>query len=95
MQRRRPDGVLLEWVLTASGPGGSGLVPFLIDWGVTAHPSASAPQGCRLTRLQGRHPCPSEVAAKLAAVGIALGVEAGPVGLVATLDTPNGPVELT
>ena len=95
MQRRRPDGVLLEWVLTAGGPGGDGLVPFLIDWGVAPHPSQSAPGGCSLMRLRARHPRPAEVLAQLAAVGISLDVEAGLVGLVATLETPNGPVELT
>jgi len=95
MQRQRPDGVLLAWVLTAGGPGGDGLVPFLIDWGTAPHPAQSAPQGCRLTALRARHPRPAEIGAQLAALGIELEVQAGPVGLVAALDTPNGPVELT
>lgn len=95
MQRQRPDGVLLAWVLTAGGPGGDGLVPFLIDWGTAPHPAQSAPRGCRLTALRARHPRPAAIGAHLGALGIDLEVAAGPVGLVATLDTPNGLVELT
>lgn len=95
MRRRRPDGVLLEWVLTAAGPGGDGLAPFLIDWGDAAHPAQSAPRGCRLTALRGRHPRPGEIATQLAALGVELDVSEGPAGLIALIDTPAGPVELT
>ncbi|MCF2435181.1 VOC family protein, partial [Streptomyces thinghirensis] len=42
MSRRRPDGTLLEWRPT-DGVHPSGLVPFLIDWGTTPHPSAGLP----------------------------------------------------
>ena len=95
MRRLRPDGVELVWTLTSAGPGLGGLVPFLIDWDETPHPTATAPGGCRLTALAGRHPRPAEVEAALAALGLTLPVEEGPVALVATLDTPNGVVRLT
>ena len=95
MRRRRPDGVELAWMLTTGGPGAGGLAPFLIDWGATPHPAASAPQGCRLVGLWGRHPQAEAVRASLAALGVELPVEAGAVGLVARLETPNGVVELT
>lgn len=95
MRRRRPDGVELAWMLTTGGPAEGGLVPFLIDWGETAHPSASAPSGCRLTHLRGRYPRPAVVQAALAALGVGLPVEAGASQLRATLETPNGVVELT
>ncbi len=95
MRRRRPDGVELVWTLTRGGPAAGGLVPFLIDWGDAPHPAATAPTGCRLTALAGRHPRPAEVQAALAALGLALPVEEGPAALLATLDTPNGVVRLT
>src|SRR3954454_14253855 len=42
MSRRTPDGTLLSWRLTDSDAAHpSGLVPFLIDWGSSRHPTAS------------------------------------------------------
>jgi hypothetical protein len=41
MSRRAPDGTLLEWRLTPPRfDYGDGLVPFLIDWGATPHPTS-------------------------------------------------------
>jgi hypothetical protein len=101
MSRARPDGVLLEWRLTSGAGGGLGtdgsvgLVPFLIDWGATEHPALSAPQGCRLTSLRAEHPDPAAVTPALEALGVTLEVTHGPTAaLIATIDTPNGPVEL-
>lgn len=96
MSRRRPDGFLLEWRLTAHEPDPARLiVPFLIDWGTSPHPSASAPAGVRLVELRGEHPDPTAAREALAAVGAALPVDEGPEpALVATLDTPRGRVVL-
>ena len=97
MSRRRVDGVMLEWMLTVLGrdPAGDGLVPFLIDWGVAAHPAETAPEGCRRTGLRGGHPEPGSVEVMRAALGMSLPVSRGeqPV-LVATIETPRGTVEL-
>jgi hypothetical protein len=96
MQRERPDGVVLHWVLaTRRNAGGDGLVPFLIDWKDSPHPSASTPQGCTLVSLRGEHPDPDSVQRDLAAVGAELPVTRAPeVALVATIATPKGTVEL-
>jgi hypothetical protein len=96
MQRERPDGVVLQWVLaTRRNAGGDGLVPFLIDWKDSPHPSASTPQGCTLVSLRGEHPDPASVRRDLAAVDAELEVTQAPaVGLVATIATPKGTVEL-
>ena len=54
MSRRRPDGVLLEWQLTLpqlDGPFGCAL-PFLIDWGSSAHPTDTLPRSARLVAFQ-------------------------------------------
>ena len=51
MSRRRPDGFLLEWRLTRDAPDPDRLVvPFLIDWGASPHPAASAPGGAKAVR---------------------------------------------
>ena len=96
MSRDRPDGVRLQWRLTlAAEAGGDGLVPFLIDWGATSHPAASAPRGCTLAGMRGEHPRPETVAAMLAALGVELAVTRGPrPTLIATIETPRGRVEL-
>jgi hypothetical protein len=94
MTRATPDGGLLEWELT-SGPGFDGLVPFLIDWKDSPHPSATSPGGATLVGLRGEHPAPDAVRAALAALGVDLEVTEGPgPALVATLDTPRGRLEL-
>lgn len=101
MSRARPDGVLLEWRLTSGGGGGLGrggevgLVPFLIDWGATEHPALSTPGGCTLVSLRAEHPDPSAVAPSLEALGVELEVGVGDApALIATIETPNGVVEL-
>ncbi len=96
MQRARPDGVLLRWELATSRavpPGG--VPPFLIDWLDSPHPTADVPQGCVLRELRATLTDPTPVRAALAVVGDPVTLVAGPTaGLVALLDTPNGPVEL-
>jgi hypothetical protein len=94
--RRRPDGSMLEWRLTVRPePAGSGLVPFLIDWGLSDHPSKAAPRGCRLTSLSAVHPRAASVSATLGALRVSLTVVEGhPPALIAVLDTPRGSVEL-
>ena len=97
MSRTRPDGLRLEWRLTYRRDPlpADGLAPFLIAWGDTPHPAATAPPGCTLVALRGEHPDPPAVQALLAAVGAELEVGPGPAPLlIATLATPNGAVEL-
>ena len=96
MSRVTPDGRRLEWRLTIRAtPGGDGLVPFLIDWGTSPHPSSRAARGCSLVSLRGEHPDPDAVSAQLDALGAPLALSrAREVALVALLDSPNGRVEL-
>src|SRR5690348_5189500 len=44
-QRVGPSGTVLRWRGTRVAPAAGGLVPFLIYWGDTEHPSRSAPSG--------------------------------------------------
>ncbi|MET7680715.1 VOC family protein [Streptomyces sp. NPDC005423] len=93
MSRRRPDGTLLEWRLTDGDTAHpSGLVPFLIDWGSSAHPTASTLPVAPLLALSASAPDPAEIRPLLSAVGVELPLTEGPVGLSFTLDTPHGPV---
>ena len=94
--RDLPDGGRLEWRLTFPGElAGDGLVPFLIDWGSAPHPSVIAPQGCSLLSLRGEHPEPELVKPLLQALEVDLDVAKGRAPtLVATLQTPNGEIDL-
>ncbi|MCX4765752.1 VOC family protein [Streptomyces sp. NBC_01275] len=93
MSRRRPDGALLRWRLTDGGvPHPSGLVPFLIDWGVTPHPSSSDLPVTRLLELTATAPEPDEIRPLLTVLGTDLTLTAGSAAFSFTVDTPNGPV---
>ncbi|MFF4832899.1 VOC family protein [Streptomyces sp. NPDC001315] len=93
MSRRRPDGTLLEWRLTdGASAHPCGLVPFLIDWGASAHPTASGLPVTPLLALSATAPDPDEIRSLLAALGTDLPLTQGPVGLSFTLETPRGPV---
>jgi len=92
MSRRRPDGVVLEWRLTRRPPDPNELVvPFLIDWGRSPHPSQLAPTGVILADLRAEHPSPAEARRMLAGLDVDLVVDQGTeAALVATLDAPAG-----
>ncbi|MBP2324668.1 hypothetical protein JOF56_005053 [Kibdelosporangium banguiense] len=92
MSRVRPDGVLLEWRLT---PPVAGILPFLIDWGSTLHPSASAAQGAVLESLLVTDYDKDAAYEGLKALGLrdfAMGY--GPPGLMAEIRTSDGEVVL-
>ncbi|MGI5459014.1 VOC family protein [Streptomyces sp. CA-249302] len=93
MSRRRPDGTLLEWRLTdGDTQHPSGLVPFLIDWGSSVHPTASGLPVTPLLELSASAPEPEEIRPLLAAVDAELALSEGPVALTFTVRTPRGPV---
>ena len=99
MSRRRPDGVLLEWELTLpelDGPFGLAL-PFMIDWGESAHPTDALAAGVDLVELTVAHPRPDELCAALDIIGIgtSVSVEEGAPALRARIATPRGEVSLT
>jgi hypothetical protein len=95
--RERLDGGLLEWRLTSRGlDHPDWLVPFLIDWGTSEHPSLTAPTGLTLVELRATHPDPDRVRKMIAAIGADLPITRGPTAtLLAKLDSPRGPIDLT
>lgn len=97
LERLDPSGNVLRWRLTLPDVHGpwAGVVPFLIDWGDTPHPSASAPSGVRLAGFRATHPGPKGVSAALASMGARVGVSVGPPELYALLAGPKGELQLT
>jgi catechol 2,3-dioxygenase-like lactoylglutathione lyase family enzyme len=96
MSRRTPDGALLAWRLTpARFDLGDGLVPFLIDWGTTPHPTTRGLPLTPLLEFSARHPDPTPVVEALAALGAELDVTTGePAALTAVVRGRTGPVTL-
>lgn len=94
MSRRRPDGTLLAWRLTdGSTAHPSGLVPILIDWSSSPHPTtASGLPAAPLLELAATAPAPDEIRPLLSAVGAEPALTEGPVGLSYTVSTPRGTV---
>lgn len=94
--RVRSDGELLSWQLTSPWAlleGGT--IPFFIDWGLSPHPAASAAAGLSLAELRAEHPFPSVLARALDSLGVDLPIRQAPrASLVATIDSPNGRIEL-
>ena len=93
MSRDRPEGGRLTWRLSTPTDEEEGVqvVPFLIDWGESPHPAASAPAGTRLLSLGAEHPDPGAALARLAALDVALEVLPGPEpSLAARLESPFG-----
>ena len=85
MGRTRPDGETLHWRLSnpMALPVG-GLVPFVIDWGATPHPSTALPNECKLLELIVGHPSPMTLRPVLDVIQPVL--EAGPL----LPDAPDG-----
>lgn len=70
MSRRTPDGTALTWRLTFPTMTHDGLVPFLIDWGDTVNPAATAPGGVSLVELSGTTTDPDGANQVLAALDL-------------------------
>ncbi|MGP4098282.1 VOC family protein [Nonomuraea sp. KM90] len=97
LSRRTPAGALLEWRLTRrEDPAAVRPVPFLIDWGGTPHPAASADLPLvSLISFSAVHTEPDALRRDLAALDLRLDVSPGPEpALRAVIDTPLGPVTL-
>ncbi|MBI2965018.1 MAG: VOC family protein [Chloroflexi bacterium] len=94
--RELPNGTVLKWRLTAAGESHPNwLVPFLIDWGDSPHPSRTAPAGLTLERLRAIHPDPEGTRKLLEALGVELEIERGSsVQLIAHINAVRGAVEM-
>lgn len=96
MSRVTPDGQVLRWRLTRRHPSTVSVIPLLIDWGDTPHPSTRAPAGTSLTAFSAVHPQPEEMRIVLAALGLDLAVSFGPEArLIAQLSGPAGSLQIS
>src|SRR5439155_25281477 len=87
LSRRTPDGELLAWRLTQPRfDYGDGLVPFLIDWGNTPHPTSRSLPQTDLLEWRATHPDPASVRPALAALRVDLHIDiADHISLVAVV----------
>lgn len=96
MSRRTAQGSLLQWRLTDPRDAGSaGLVPFLIDWGGTQHPTTVLEPQAEVSELSLSTPDPHPTSRMLAALGISRQPRQGPHGITVTLRMSTGQVVLT
>jgi hypothetical protein len=96
MSRMTPSGEPLSWKLTAAGESAMPrLIPFLIDWGSTRHPSHTSAQGARLVDFHLLTSDPVSVRAELDALEVTCRVDSGASSkLVAEIAGPSGQVGL-
>lgn len=95
MSRQADDATVLQWRLTRDTVASrGGIVPFLIEWGASAHPSGLDLPMLELSGLTATHPDAEQVRAQLSALGTDLEVATGPVGLSAVLAGPRGALVL-
>lgn len=91
--RMLPTGETLSWQLTDPYlVQEGGVLPFLIDWGNSSHPTERLPaNGCQLVDFQLQHPEPEKIHAYLHAIGLKVTVIYGPQATIrAGLTTPLG-----
>jgi hypothetical protein len=91
--RRTADGGVVRWRLATrtDEEKGTDIVPFLIDWGATPHPSGVAPGGVALVAFRICAPSPGETRRQLRAIGVDVTVVAGESpGLEAVLASSSG-----
>jgi hypothetical protein len=95
-RRAKLDGSEIGWQLTDPyAMPFDGAIPFLINWGNAAHPSASAPSGGRLVELVIAHPEPDPVRGALSVLAAEVEViEGEKFHLSATIAVGSGTVIL-
>jgi hypothetical protein len=89
---RQAEAGLLSWRLTMPRET---LVPFLIEWGDTPHPSSRDLPRLTLESFAGEHPDPTGLRQTLGTLGVGLTLRrAAQTRLTAVLGGPAGTVEL-
>lgn len=88
MSRQAPDGTVPTWSLTMPK---STVVPFLIEWGETPHPSTRDLPQLTLESFAAEHPDPLALRQELGALGVGLTISRRPhTRLTAALKGPGG-----
>lgn len=93
--RALDDGSILEWeIAVIVGHQFGPLVPFLINWGVAPHPSASLSPECTLDSFTISHSNSAGIKAVMEALEVDIPCNPGIPGLHASFTTPKGDVLL-
>ncbi|MFT5383920.1 MAG: hypothetical protein ACI81W_001320 [Saprospiraceae bacterium] len=94
--RQRADGAILEWELSVPQAAPEiELLPFLIDWKDSEHPTAALPQHCQLLSFHATHPNPEDIISQLKSINAEISVEQKKeIALIVKIKTPNGQVVL-
>jgi Glyoxalase-like domain len=95
--RKRPDGRVLHWRTLTLSDNPSWLLPFFIEWSADSlHPSADAPEGCRLIRFEAVTPEPDKLAKTAALLSLDVPIIKGEKPqLRATIAGPKGELSAT
>jgi Glyoxalase-like domain len=76
--RQRPDGKLLQWKTLNLKDDRDGVLPFFIEWSSNSlHPSADAPQGCKITSFRAVTPNTNEMSKIVSSLQIDLPLSPG------------------
>lgn len=97
LSRRTPSGELLCWrvsKLPKERLPFDGIVPFLVEWSDTPHPTSSLVPQVDLIELSAKHPDPQGAKMALQALGLQMPVGYGFPALSARITTPGGTIEL-
>lgn len=94
--RQRTDGSNLTWGIIMPLPQPTiELLPFMVDWKDSVHPTADLEEHCQLISMQATHPSPTHIQKTLNQLNAPLQVSQGDnICLQAIIDCPRGRVVL-
>jgi hypothetical protein len=96
LSRQNPAGEILAWQMTRKRPmPRQGVLPFLIDWGTTPHPSERDLPSLTLAHFSVQTHEPDDLRRELDVLAQDVPITAGDPGLTAHLQTPLGSVQLS
>lgn len=94
--RKKPDGSKVFWKFSLPLPAPEvEVLPFIINWQGSQHPTDSLPEGCKLIALKATHRTPFLIEGAIHALDVDIEIEAAEeASLTAIIETPNGVVEI-
>ena len=95
-RRTLQNGVTLEWKMTSPVPNRHiEVLPFMIDWGQSAHPVESLPNECQLIHFSANHPNPALLSPFFEQIGFRMEIQKWrTITLKAVLQTPKGSIAI-
>lgn len=90
--RKKTDGSTLRWAMVKplSHPMVE-ILPFMVDWKDSVHPTMTMPDVCKLIGMRATHPTPHLLQPTLNNLGAVIDLQKGnTISLEAVIQTPNG-----